>query len=164
MFDKVGIFWYYGGNIDNSGQESDQVWTISTKFFYMWHVFSFTQGVRFQLSSEEQCLSGLMLIATFKNLARISNLTYFFPSLILPKLLCKSVNPNTVTPVWKLQFANEVAPRYAYGTLQHYNKSSKILFEHRILQMGQKMPKVLCKPHYSNFHLETGVCKWGVPH
>ena len=23
-------------------------------------------------------------------------------------------------------------------------------------------PKVLCKPYYGNFHLEMGVCKWGV--
>ena len=28
----------------------------------------------------------------------------------------------------------------------------------------QTMPKVLCKPHYGNSHLETGVCKWEAPH
>ena len=25
------------------------------------------------------------------------------------------------------------------------------------------VPQVLCKPHYSNSHLETAVCKWGPP-
>ena len=25
-------------------------------------------------------------------------------------------------------------------------------------------PKVLCKPHYGNSHLETGLCQWGAPH
>ena len=26
------------------------------------------------------------------------------------------------------------------------------------------MLKVLCKPHYGNFHLEMEVCKWDAPH
>ena len=31
------------------------------------------------------------------------------------------------------------------------------------IEILETLPKVLCKPHYSNSHLEMVVCKWGVP-
>ena len=45
-------------------------------------------------------------------------------------LLCPkcSANPITVIPILKLEFANELAPHYAYGALQPFYKSSKIPF------------------------------------
>ena len=39
-----------------------------------------------------------------------------------------------------------------------------VRFYKRKSELKQSMPKVLCKPHYGNSHLEMVVCKWGAPH
>ena len=88
------------------------------------------------------------------------------------------VSPSNSIATHRVQTRKKIKEKFVFFIIESFtnaNKSSSnkevtfkrqenIISSWNILQRYISQPKVLCKPHYGNSHLETGICKWEAPH